>query len=90
MTLDGLGLNALTATFIGIVATNIIGMWGSWKQVESVWKKRSGRSVSVILMAYTVTFLMATAVYGVREYGWSLPENALIVNMERVPFFLSS
>jgi hypothetical protein len=89
MTFESFDLNVLTITFILTVATNLFGLWGAWKQTQTIWNNNSGRSVSVIMAFYTVTFLTAVAVYGVRKYGWALPENAFIVNMVRVPCFIA-
>jgi len=83
------GWDALTFSFIGTVVTNLISLWGIREQNRRVWKTQSGRSVSVTMMAYSAAFLTAAAVYGVSEYGFDIPENALIVNLIRVPVFIA-
>ncbi|MEA3249290.1 MAG: hypothetical protein U9Q03_02945 [Patescibacteria group bacterium] len=89
MGFEQFGWNILTYTFVGTVAVNLIGFWGIWHQARTVYKKKSGKSVSVIMHAYTAAFMTAAAVYGIRVYGFHFPENALLVGMLRVPLFMA-
>jgi len=89
MDLGRFGWDILTFSFIGTVVTNLIGLWGIGEQNRKVWRVRSGRSVSVTMMSYSAAFLTAAAVYGVSKYGLDMPENALAVNLIRVPVFIA-
>ncbi len=89
MEFEQFGWNVLTISFFGTVATNLLGLWGTIDQAREIWGKRSGRSVSVIMHTYTATMLTAAAVYGLIEYGLSVPRDALMVNLVRVPAFVA-
>ncbi|MFH1047140.1 MAG: hypothetical protein V1738_02455 [Patescibacteria group bacterium] len=58
------GWNVVTLTFLIIVISTIVGVWGMWKQMRTIWRRRSGESVSVILFSYAVVYMSAGIVYG--------------------------
>lgn len=89
MELERVGWDVLTVSFIGTVVTNLIGLWGVWKQNRTIWKTRSGRSVSVTMFSYTTAFFVASVVYGFCVYGFDIPRNALMVGLIRVPVFIA-
>lgn len=77
--LEQFGWNIVTFGFLGAMVTGALGFWGVFKQAQSIWQQRSGRSVSVILFTYGSLFFAAGCVYGI-----SIGSLALIIMGGRV------
>jgi uncharacterized protein with PQ loop repeat len=73
--LQEIGWNAVTLSFIATFVTLVIGLWGLWKQNRTIWRMRSGESVSVIMYSYTTAFFIAAAVYGLQTGSLALTAN---------------
>jgi len=58
------GWNLITLTFGIILITTAVGVWGMTKQTWTIWSRRSGRSVSVILFSYATVYMSAGIIYG--------------------------
>lgn len=56
--------NANTLGAIGVVTTSCLEMWGLWQQGRTIWKLRSGESVSVTMFNYTAWYFLFCGIYG--------------------------
>jgi len=73
------GWNWVTFGFIGAMATALLGFWGIIEQNRTIWKTKSGHSVSVLMFSYGMLYFTAGCVYGV-----TICSLALIVMVVRV------
>jgi uncharacterized protein with PQ loop repeat len=61
---QGWGYNALTISFIATAVFTVIEGWGFWMQNISIWRKKSGESISVVLFIYFGCLFTTVIVYG--------------------------
>jgi uncharacterized protein with PQ loop repeat len=56
--------NVNTLSAIGVVVTTCMEVWGLWQQNRTIWRKRSGYSVSVAMFNYTAWYFLTCGIYG--------------------------
>lgn len=72
------GMNALTMSAIGATVFTFLQGWGLWKQGRSIWDKRSGKSISVIFIAYSMFYFLAFCFYGAQRSSITMTFNGLL------------
>lgn len=72
------GINALTVSAIGATVFTFFQGWGLWKQGKSIWDKRSGKSVSVTFIAYSMFYFLAFCFYGAQKLSVTMTFNGLL------------
>jgi uncharacterized protein with PQ loop repeat len=93
--LEQFGWNLVTLTFGIIVLTTAVGVWGMAKQARTIWSRRSGRSVSVIMFSYAAAYMTAGVIYGfqigslalVCDLPWALLTVVVLVGLWRYKGF---
>jgi len=61
---QGWGYNALTISFIATAVFTILEGWGFWMQNLSIWRNKSGKSISVSLFIYFGCLFITVIAYG--------------------------
>jgi uncharacterized protein with PQ loop repeat len=61
---QGWGYNALTISFIATAVFTVLEGWGFWMQNRSIWRNKSGESISVSLFIYFGCLFITVIVYG--------------------------
>ena len=61
---QGWGYNALTISFIATAVFTVLEGWGFWMQNRSIWRNKSGESISVSLFIYFGCLFIAVIAYG--------------------------
>jgi len=61
---QGWGYNALTFSFIATAVFTVLEGWGFWMQSLSIWRNKSGESISVSLFIYFGCLFITVIVYG--------------------------
>ncbi len=61
---QGWGYNALTISFIATAVFTVLEGWGFWMQNLSIWRNKSGESISVSLFIYFGCLFITVIVYG--------------------------
>ena len=61
------GMNVLTFSFLATLFFNAFQFWGFYKQNQTIWRNRSGLSVSLLLFSYYTAFFLAFLVYGLQN-----------------------
>ena len=61
---QGWGYNALTISFIGTVIFIVLEGWGLRIKNRSIWRNKSGESISVILFIYLGCLFITVSIYG--------------------------
>lgn len=72
------GMNILTFSSIGAIIITMFQAWSFIKQSRTIWNKRSGDSVSMMMFGYALFHLMAFTVYGFAERGITIIINGLL------------
>lgn len=79
------GLNAVTVGFLGTIIFTLVQAWGLRQQSVTIWKRRSGASVSVTYFAYSTAHFTTTMIYGVSQDSIALIFNGLLLAVMLVP-----
>jgi uncharacterized protein with PQ loop repeat len=61
---QGWGYNALTISFIATAVFTVLEGWGFWMQNISIWRNKSGESISVSLFIYFGCLFSTVIAYG--------------------------
>ena len=61
---QGWGYNALTISFIATAVFTVLEGWGFWMQNLSIWRSKSGASISVSLFIYFCCLFITVIAYG--------------------------
>jgi uncharacterized protein with PQ loop repeat len=72
---QGWGYNALTISFIATAVFTVLEGWGFWMQNLSIWRNKSGESISVVLFIYFGCLFIS-----VIAYGYNIKSMAAIFN----------
>jgi len=72
MELEQFAWNAQTISFIGALATSVIGFCGVIIQYRKIKKASRAKSVNVTMLSYGSLFFAAGAVYGLFIQSWAL------------------
>lgn len=85
MELDHLGWNALTVGFVGVLLFSFVEGWGVWQQNKTIWKSKSGESVSVIWFTYSTALFGVVFIYGLSTKSIALTFNGLLLTLLYIP-----
>jgi len=58
------GWNLVTFGFLGAITMSFLGFWGVFEQGRTIWRTKSGKSVSVTLFAFDSLRFSAGCIYG--------------------------
>jgi len=72
------GFNALTISSLATVIFTLFQGWGFWKQNQSIWKERSGKSVSVNFFSYCCFYFFTFIIYGAYKHGLAMMFNGCL------------
>lgn len=72
------GWNAVTVSFIGTIIFTILQMWSSFEQGRTIFRKRSGESVSSSLFIYAGWYCFTFLVYGMVRNSIAMSLNGLL------------
>ncbi len=61
---QGWGYNALTISFIATAVFTVLEGWGFWMQNRSIWRNKSGESISASLFIYFGCLFITVIAYG--------------------------
>jgi len=79
------GFNSLTIGSLGTLAFTIVEGWGLTKQNGTIWKTKSGESVSINLFSFLLFFLFAFFIYGLYIKSIAVIINGLVLGILHVP-----
>lgn len=72
------GMNALTVSALGATIFTFLQGWGVRKLGNRIWETRSGDSVSVIFIGYSMLYFFAFIVYGAQKLSITMTFNGLL------------
>jgi hypothetical protein len=85
MELQNIGLNAITIALIGTFFFTCIQFWGLQRQSKSIFKNKSGASVSITFFYYGLCVFATTLLYGISKSSIALIWNGLLLTIAHIP-----
>ncbi|MEK9157602.1 MAG: hypothetical protein AAB638_00230, partial [Patescibacteria group bacterium] len=66
--LDKFGWNLTTLSLFGTLFFSALGAWALYKQNQTIWKAKSGKSVSATYLSFFFSFYLVSFAYGSEKY----------------------
>ena len=82
---ENFGWNVLTLGFMGTIVFTVFEAWGLYRQKKKIWSEESGKSVSVIMVAYTAALFTVMFIYGISVKKIAIVFNGGLLALMCVP-----
>lgn len=82
------GQNLATFGSIGVIAFAFLEGQALYNQNNTIWKKRSGASISVPWFGFLACYFGAVLVYGIQIRSFTIPFNSLILIVLYIPILV--
>lgn len=74
-----LGYNITTVGLLGTVFFTFLEAWGMWEQNTTIWRQKSGLSISVIWMSNSTALFASVLIYGLSSRSFALFFNGFLL-----------